>query len=190
EREVSTGRACIAGAVDTLMFVCEVVAPVLLEVVVADDGAHLEDGLGAVEAPAGAGDVHAVLDQMPAGTLDDTGGNRPSTLQGSGIVEVRPLADQVAGALVDGRLDRPIEAFPSGLAPNGAGDAGGLALQDCSGSDPAFGVGVALVVEAPGRLPQVLQHVDVVDHDRHVDLAGASFSLDAVDLVVVAVDEC
>ncbi|HKA48544.1 MAG TPA: hypothetical protein VKK19_03015, partial [Candidatus Dormibacteraeota bacterium] len=35
--------------------------------------------------------------------------------------------------------------------------AGGLAIQDCSGSvsDPAFGVGVALVVEAPGRLPQV-----------------------------------
>jgi len=26
-------------------------------------GAHLEDGLGAVEAPAGAGDVHAVLEQ-------------------------------------------------------------------------------------------------------------------------------
>ena len=75
------------------------------------------------------------------------GGNRPSTLQGSGIVEVRPLADQVAGAPVYGRPDRPIEAFPSGLAPNGAGDASGLAIQDCSGSvsDPAFGVGVALV---------------------------------------------
>src|SRR5262249_48109664 len=102
------------------MFVCKVVAPVLLEVMVADDGAHLEDGLGAVETPAGAGDVHAVLDQVPTGTLDDAGGNRPSALEGGGIVEVWPLAGQVGGALVDGRPGRLIEAFPGGLAPNGA----------------------------------------------------------------------
>src|SRR6266498_3529 len=148
---------------------CEVVAPVLLEVVVADDGAHLEDGLGAVEAPAGAGDVHAVLDEMPAGTFDDPGGDRPSTFEGGGIVEVRPLTDQVGGALVDGRPGNLVEALSSGLASDDGGDAGGLALQDCPSpvSDPAFGAGVALVIEAPGRLPQVLQYVDEVDHDRH-----------------------
>jgi hypothetical protein len=31
--------------------------------------------------------------------------------------------------------------------------------------------------------------VDEVDHDRHVDLAGVGFGLDAVDLVVVAINE-
>jgi hypothetical protein len=43
----------IAGTVDALVLVREVVAPVLLEVAVADDGAHLQDGFGAVEAPSG-----------------------------------------------------------------------------------------------------------------------------------------
>src|SRR5215471_6666140 len=169
----------------------EVIAPILFEVAVADDRAHLEDGLGAVEAPSGAGDVHAVLDQVPAGTLDDAGGDWPPALESGGVVEVRPLANQVDGALVDGRPGGPVETLPSGLAPDGGGDAGGLALQDSPRpvSNPAFGVGVALVVEAPGRLPQVLQHMDEVDHDRHVDLAGVGFGLDAVELMVVAIDE-
>jgi len=78
----------------------------------------------------------------------------------------------------------------SGLALDGGGNPGGLPFHDRPRpvTDPAFGVGVALVVEAPGRLPQVLQHMDEVDHDRHV-LAGAGLALGALDLVVVAVDE-
>ena len=39
----------------------EVVGEVVVEVVVADEGAEFEDGFGVVQAPAGAGDVHAVL---------------------------------------------------------------------------------------------------------------------------------
>jgi hypothetical protein len=36
------------------------------------------DGLGALRAPAGAGDAHPVLDQVAAGALDDAGGDRPA----------------------------------------------------------------------------------------------------------------
>ena len=74
----------IAGAVDTLVLMRKVVAPVLLEVAIADDRTHLKDGFGAIETPASAGDVHAVLDQVPAGTLDDPGGDRPPALEGVG----------------------------------------------------------------------------------------------------------
>src|ERR1700730_12176264 len=97
---------------DALVLACEVVAPVRLEVAVADDCTHLEDGFGAIESPPGAGDVHAVLDQVPACSLDDPGGDRPATLEGGGIVPVRPLASQVAGALVDGGQGGAVEALP------------------------------------------------------------------------------
>ena len=57
------------------------------------------------------------------------------------------------------------------------------------GADPPLGGRMAFVEEAPGGLPQVLEHVDDVDHDGHVHAAGAGFGVDAVDLVGVAVDQ-
>jgi len=45
-----------------LVFLGEVVSPVLLEVAVAVDRAEFEDRFGAVQASAGAGEVHAVFD--------------------------------------------------------------------------------------------------------------------------------
>ena len=51
-----------ASTVDALLLLGEVPGPVLVEVAVAEHGAELEDGFGSVEAPAGAGDVHAVFD--------------------------------------------------------------------------------------------------------------------------------
>jgi hypothetical protein len=55
-------------------------APIVGEFVVADDRAQLQDGLCASEAPAGAGDVHAVLDEVTAGALNYAGCDGPSTL--------------------------------------------------------------------------------------------------------------
>jgi hypothetical protein len=52
----------VAGLVDALVFLGEVEAPVGEKVAVGDQGAELEDGLGAVQAPAGAGDVQPVAD--------------------------------------------------------------------------------------------------------------------------------
>jgi hypothetical protein len=79
------------------------IAPVLREVSVADDRSELEDGFGAVQAPAGAGDVHAVLDEMATGALDHAGSNRPAAFERGGVVQERLLAGQVGGALVDAR---------------------------------------------------------------------------------------
>lgn len=55
-------------------------APIVGEFVVADDRAQLQDGLCASEAPAGAGDVHAVLDEVTAGALNYAGCDGPFTL--------------------------------------------------------------------------------------------------------------
>ena len=78
----------VAGFVDVVVFLGEVVAPVLLEVTVDDDGAQLQDRFGAGEAPAGAGDVHAIFDEMSARALDDPGRDRPRVLESGRVVEV------------------------------------------------------------------------------------------------------
>src|SRR5215207_5911790 len=78
----------VARLVHSLPFLGEVVGPVGLEVAVAAQGAELEDGLGNVQSPTGAGEVHAVLDKVPAGTLDHAGGDRPAGLQCGRVVQV------------------------------------------------------------------------------------------------------
>lgn len=62
----------------TLVFLCEVVVPVVVEVAVADERAQFEDCFRAGQSPACARDVHSVLDEMSAGALDDAGGDRPA----------------------------------------------------------------------------------------------------------------
>ncbi len=90
----------VSGVVDAFVFAAEVEAPVVVEVAVGDEGAEFEDGLGAVQAPSGACDVHSVLDDVPAGAFDDAGGDGPALGQGGGVVQVVLLVVQVAGALV------------------------------------------------------------------------------------------
>jgi hypothetical protein len=51
----------VAAGVGALVFAVEVELPVLVEVAVGDNGAEVQDGFGAGQAPAGAGDVEAVL---------------------------------------------------------------------------------------------------------------------------------
>jgi len=53
--------------VDALVFLGEMELPVAVEVAVGDQGAEFEDGLGALQAPAGAGDVEPVADQVAGG---------------------------------------------------------------------------------------------------------------------------
>src|SRR5260370_33284320 len=52
----------VFGVVDAFVLAAEVEAPVVLEVAGGDEGAELEDGLGAFEAPSCARYVHSVLD--------------------------------------------------------------------------------------------------------------------------------
>src|SRR6266511_4387414 len=66
-------------------------------------------------------------------------------------------------------------------------------LQDREGPlrDPLLGLLVALGEEAPGRVPQVLEHVDEVDDERDVlgHPAALGLGANAGDLVTVAVHE-
>src|SRR5664280_3486187 len=75
-RRVRNDVAGVAGLVDAVAFLGEVVAPVVFEVAVAAKRAEPEDGLGTAESPAGAGEVHPVFDQVAAGAFDDPGGDR------------------------------------------------------------------------------------------------------------------
>src|SRR5713101_6663696 len=79
------------------VFFAQVVAPVLVEVAVDDEGAEFEDGLGSLESPAGAGDVHAVFDQPSCRSLDDAGGDRPALGEG-GAYQVFLLGGEVVRA--------------------------------------------------------------------------------------------
>jgi hypothetical protein len=83
--------------VNALVFLGEVVGPVLVEVSVGDDRAEFEDCFGAGQAPAGAGDVHAVFDEVAAGALDDAGRDRPAGRQRGRVVQVGRLVGQVLG---------------------------------------------------------------------------------------------
>src|SRR5882724_7769424 len=158
---------------DALVFAAEVEAPVAVEVLGGDEGAELEDGLGAFEAPSGACDVHSVFDDVPAGAFDYPGGDGPAFPERGGVVQVALLVVQVAGALVGAGALRAGVAVGGGAAPDPGRDLAGVAVQDLAGlvSDPFLGGRLALVVEGPGGLPQVLEHVYEVRDDRDGDAA-------------------
>src|SRR5438552_10488861 len=55
---------------DAMMLLGEVERPVRVEVPVVLQGAEFQDGLGAFDAPPGAGDVETITDQVPACAFD------------------------------------------------------------------------------------------------------------------------
>lgn len=55
-----------------MLFLSQVEALVLIEVVVGAHGPQLEDGLGPLDAPPGAGYIHAVSNQISARAFDNT----------------------------------------------------------------------------------------------------------------------
>jgi len=67
-------------------------------IAVAGQGAELQDGFGAVEAPPGPGDFHPVLDEPPGRSFYKAAGHRPAGLEEGGVVQVVLLVFQVAGA--------------------------------------------------------------------------------------------
>src|SRR6266571_6884082 len=92
----------VAVVVVALSFALEVVGPVGVEVAAGDEGPDLEDGFGAVDGPPGAGDVHAVFDQVAAGAFDDAGGDRPAGGEGFGVVQPGGFGFEVSGGFFCG----------------------------------------------------------------------------------------
>src|ERR1700686_3017575 len=138
-----------------LVFAVEVVGPVGVEVAVGVQGAEFEDGFGGLDAPAGAGDGHAVFDQVAAGAFDDAGGDGPPGGQRLGVVQPGSLGVEVAGGPGGGLALGRGQA--GGGVTQGGGHAGGAAVQDGggAGADPRPGVRAGFGEQAPGGVPQV-----------------------------------
>jgi len=99
---------------------------------------------------------------VPAGALDDAGGDGPAVGQRGGVAQVALLVLQVAGGLVGaGALGRGV-AVAGGAAADPGRDLAGFAVQDLAGlvSDPFLGCRLALVEEGPGGLPQVFNSLN------------------------------
>src|SRR5664279_3771014 len=86
----------VAWCVDAAVFLGEVIFPVGVEVAVADHGAEFQDGFGCWESPAGAGDIHAIFDQVAAGALDHAGRDRPAVREQLSRVVDEKVKDQAA----------------------------------------------------------------------------------------------
>lgn len=99
----------IGRGVETLVLAGGVEAPVGVEVAVGDGGAKSQDGFGSGQAPAGAGDVEAVGDQMTAGALDSAGGDRPAVVEGRVV-----RSDVLCGGP---QMQRAIHVGPTGKQP-------------------------------------------------------------------------
>ena len=75
---------------------------VFIPVIIDTHGPQVEDGLGTCLSPTHSGSLHAVLDQVTAGTLDDTGANGPPLSQ----TQVLAHIGQVASIVADGSVER------------------------------------------------------------------------------------
>src|SRR6201981_2905438 len=140
------------GLVYAVVLAAQVKCPVRLEVPVVDDGAEPEDGLGALEAPPGAGDVEAVADQVAGCAFDDAGGDRPSGGECLVVVQVLHVVGQVAHARFHAGLSAFGQPVLAGLGGEGGGDLPGPAGQHRQrlDGDPVFGGRGAPWAEGPG----------------------------------------
>src|SRR3989442_4436612 len=95
EVEVFDGGGVVAAQVVLGAVALLVVVHVVVEVAVDDDGAELEDGLGAVGGPSRACDAEPVLDDESAGSLDHAGGDGPSLFEGLVVAHVLAVVREV-----------------------------------------------------------------------------------------------
>src|ERR1039457_1928598 len=124
----------VAGEVVLLAVALRVVAYVVAEVAVDDDGAELEDDLGTVEGPPGACNSEPVLDDESAGSLDHAGGDRPAFREGLVVAHVLVVVRQVGdGPVHAGEVEvagAGVRAGSRGDGGEGGGDGPGAAVQD------------------------------------------------------------
>ena len=164
-------------------------------IAVDDQGAQLEDVLGAVGGPPGACNAEPVFDDESAGALDHAGGDRPAFLQGLVVAHVLVVVREVGDGPVDvGEVEVALAGVSAGFRGDG-GEGGGdglrAAVQDPQqlpvGPLPG-GDGVA-GVEGGGGLAEVAADVDVIDQDGDLQAAFRGLGLDGGDLLPVPVHE-
>jgi hypothetical protein len=141
--------------VEPLVLLGQVVAPVVVEVAVADHCAQGEDSFGAVQSPAGSGDVEPVADQVAAGSFDDAGGDGPARGQRLVVAQELVLAGEIADAGVGAGPLGGGQACGLGFGGDLGGGPCAVAGQDRErlGRDPVLGCGVAWRVQGPRGFP-------------------------------------
>src|SRR6266536_1438535 len=100
EAEVLDTGGVVAGQVALAAVAVLVVPHVVVEVAVNDDGAELEDDLGAVRGPSGPGDPESVLDDEAACSLDHAGGDWPSLFECLVVAHVLVVVREIGDGLV------------------------------------------------------------------------------------------
>jgi hypothetical protein len=164
----------VVAVVVAVFFLPEVEGEVVVQVAVPVQGAELEDGFGAVQAPPGSADLHPVLDQPFRCSLDQAAGDRPSGLQERGVVQAVLLMFQVGGAFVRAGAfgcavpvcaGTAADAGPHVAVPAGQ-DLGGLFLH------PGPAIGVTGLEEAGCGLPEIAAQGG--HSPRHHDIRGAA----------------
>jgi hypothetical protein len=180
ELEVVPGRGRVLefAEVVALVFPGDVPVPVGVKVCAGGDGAHPEHGLGAGQAPPGSGDAEAVADDVPAGSFDDPGGDRPAAGERGGVAEAGLFGLQVVRGLADVLV--VLSARFGGVRGGPGGDVGddgaAVAGEDVQspGGDLVFGgAGVAGRGEGEGGFPQVIELSTVSARESYV-FAGRS----------------
>ena len=140
-------------------------------IAVDDDGAELEDGLGAVGGPSGACNPESVFDDVPAGSLDHAGGDGPAAGEGLVVFHVLLVVGEVGDGPVDvGEVEAALAGVGAGFRGDG-GEGGGdgfrAAVQDAQELPvgPLPGRGGVAGVQGGGGLADVAADVDVIDED-------------------------
>src|SRR6266542_2200831 len=182
EAEVLDTGGVVAGQVALAAVAVLVVPHVVVEVAVNDDGAELEDDLGAVRGPSGPGDPESVLDDEAACSLDHAGGDWPSLFECLVVAHVLVVVREIGDGLVHvGEVEVTSAGAGAGLRGDG-GQGGGdrlrAAVQDAEqlpvGPLPGGGAAGA---ERGGSLADVAADVDVVDEDGDLQAAFPGLGL-------------
>jgi len=136
-------------------------APVVLAVAARLEGAEAENGLGSLQAPMGAGEVHPVVDEVTARSLDDTAGDGKAVSEVPVVTQVSLAEDEVAGAVVDGLSGLGVEVAEGGAASHPRRHVDRLAAEDLAetGQHRLLPLGRGLIVERGRGRPQELEDV-------------------------------
>src|SRR5487761_1382541 len=195
EVEVLDGGLVVAGEVVLVAVALLVVAHIVVEVAVDDDGADLENVLGALGRPPRSCNSETVFDNEPAGALDHAGGDRPAVFQGLVVFHVLLVVGEVGdGPVHVGEVEAALAGVRAGFRGDG-GEGGGdrfrAAVQDAEQLPvgPLARGDLVAAVQGGGGLADVAADVDVVDQHGDLQPAFARLGPDGGDLLLVPVDE-